>query len=251
MITTLIVDDEAKHRGTMEKMLTNFCPDVSIIGKASSVEEAISIINDNNPDLVFLDVEMPGGNGFTLLEHFEEPSFDVVFATAHDLYAINAIKFAALDYILKPINIKELQEAVHKCALRKENKEPQQQLSEKFEVFKSNSTSKEVPKKIALPTSDGIDFINSDEIVRCEADRSYSTYFTIDGKKIIVSKPLKEYESLLEQCNFFRVHKSHMINLNHITKYVKGKGGYVIMDDGSEVDVSVRRKEHFLSRLSN
>lgn len=247
MIRSLIVDDEEKSRETLKKMVQNFCQDVEVVGEAASVAEAVDIIDEENPDVVFLDVEMPGGNGFTLLEKYDKPPFQVIFTTAHDLYAINAIKFAALDYLLKPVNIKELQEAVSKVEKSEEDDEIR---IEQYEALKSNlSQTDKKFTKIALPTSEGIDFFEADDIIRAEADRAYSNFFIKGGKKIMISKPLKEYEALLEECNFFRIHKSHMVNLNHLKKYVKGKGGYVIMDDESYVDVSVRRKEALLTRI--
>lgn len=247
MIRALIVDDEEKSRATLRKMIENFCEGVEILGEATSVADAIDIIDETQPDVVFLDVEMPGGNGFTLLEKYQRPAFQVIFTTAHDLYAINAIKFAALDYLLKPVNIRELQEAVAKVKIQEKDDELR---LEQFDALKSNlNLSDKKFTKIALPTSEGIDFIEADDIIRAEADRAYSNFFIKGGKKIMISKPLKDYELLLEECNFFRVHKSHMVNLNHLKKYVKGKGGYVIMDDDSHVDVSVRRKEALLSRI--
>ena len=245
----IIVDDEERHHETLGKMLANFCPEIELLGDAYNVAEAVNLINTKNPQLVFLDIEMPGGNGFTLFDNFDEPPFEVIFTTAHDLYAINAIKYAALDYLMKPVNIKELQEAVaraSKVISRKEDTSSNQ----KINVLKSNLKLEDKRfTKIALPSSGGIDFIEAEIIIRAEAERSYSNFYLENGKKILVSKPLKEYEALLEQCNFFRVHKSHMINLTHIEKYIKGKGGYVIMKDGSHVDVSVRKKDDLLNRL--
>ena len=248
MLTSIIVDDEERNRDTLERMLQNFCPEVKILGKAASVKAAIELMEKEMPTLVFLDIEMPGGNGFTLLEHYQQPDFEVIFTTAHDLYAINAIKFSALDYLLKPINIRELQDAV-KRAKQKVSKTSVsvQDKQRKFEALRSNLSQKDKKfTKIAIPTSEGIDFVEADDILVAQADRSYAKFHLRNGKKIVVSRPLKDYEDLLEQCNFFRVHKSHMVNLNHIEKYVKGKGGYVIMNDGSHVDVSVRRKEELL-----
>ncbi|WP_420322239.1 LytR/AlgR family response regulator transcription factor [Flagellimonas sp.] len=248
-IVAIIVDDEARHHETLGKMLNNFCPEINVLGNAHNVNEAVNLINDIKPEIIFLDIEMPGGNGFTLLDHFEEPPFEVIFTTAHDLYAINAIKYAALDYLMKPINIRELQEAVAR-ATKVINKKENRTSQEKINVLKSNLKLEDQRfTKIALPSSDGIDFIETEAIIRAEAERSYSNFYLENGKKVLVSKPLKEYEALLEQCNFFRVHKSHMINLTHLEKYVKGKGGYVIMKDGSHVDVSVRKKEDLLNRL--
>ncbi len=248
-IKAIIVDDEGRHHKTLGKMLGNFCPEIEILGNAHNVAEAVSLILDKSPQIIFLDIEMPGGNGFTLFDHFEEPPFEVIFTTAHDLYAINAIKYAALDYLMKPINIRELQDAVTR-AVKIINKKGDTVSSEKINVLKSNLKLEDQRfTKIALPSSDGIDFIEAEAIIRAEAERSYSNFYLQSGKKILVSKPLKEYEALLEQCNFFRVHKSHMINLTHLEKYVKGKGGYVIMKDGSHVDVSVRKKDDLLNRL--
>lgn len=250
LISAIIVDDEERHHDTLGKMLNTFCPDINIVGNAKNVSEAVELINDRNPKIVFLDIEMPGGNGFTLFENFEIPPFEVIFTTAHDLYAINAIKYAALDYLMKPINIRELQEAVSRAAKVLSRKKNTTISNEKIDVLKSNLKLEDKRfTKIALPSSEGIDFIEADTIIRAEAERSYSNFYLESGKKILVSKPLKEYEALLEQCNFFRIHKSHMINLNHIQKYIKGKGGYVIMKDGSHVDVSVRKKEDLLNRL--
>lgn len=251
MFKAIIVDDEKRNIETLERMLNNFCPQVKILGKAESVRAAIELMEMEMPDVLFLDIEMPGGNGFTLLEHYEDPSFEVIFTTAHDIYAINAIKFAALDFLLKPVNIKELQEAV-KRAEKKIEGTPNFDNKKKFDALKSNlSQADRKFTKIAIPTSEGIDFIETNTIITVEADRSYAKFHLKGGKKILVSKPLKEYEGLLEECNFFRVHKSNMINLNHIEKYIKGKGGYVIMNDGSHVDVSVRRKEGLLKVLTH
>lgn len=249
MLNAIIVDDEVQSRETLERMLVNFCPEVEILGKAASVAEALPLIDEKQPNVVFLDIEMPGGNGFTLLEHYEEFPFEVIFTTAHDLYAINAIKFSALDYLLKPVNIRELQEAV-KRAEKKVGEKSEDDRRQKIDALKSNLAQGEQQfTKIALPTSEGIDFIEIDNVIRVEAERSYSNFHLKGRKKIMVSKPLSEYEALLEACNFFRVHKSHMINLNHLEKYVKGKGGYVIMNDDSHVDVSIRRKDSLLQRI--
>lgn len=249
MLTALIVDDEQQSRETLERMLVNFCPQVDILGKATSVAEAVPLIDSQKPDVVFLDIEMPGGNGFTLLEQYDDFPFEVIFTTAHDLYAINAIKFAALDYLLKPVNIRELQEAV-KRAEKKLGGTEKADRRQKMETLKTNLSQGDASfTKIALPTSEGIDFVEIEDIIRVEADRSYSNFHLKGRKKIIVSRPLSEYEEFLEAYNFFRTHKSHMINLNHLVKYVKGKGGYVIMDDDSHVDVSVRRKEGLLQRI--
>nr|WP_262897098.1 LytTR family DNA-binding domain-containing protein [Muricauda sp. CAU 1633] len=247
-IRAVIVDDEERHHNILGKMLKNFCPGIRVVGNVFSISEAIPLVEGEKPDLVFLDIEMPGGNGFTIFDHFEEPPFQVIFTTAFDLYAINAIKYAALDYLLKPINIGELKNAVARAEkiLEKQSKVN----LEKIQVLKSNIQLEDRSlTKIALRSSEGIDFVEAQDVIRVEANQVYSNFYLQNGKKILVSKPLGEFESMLESCNFFRVHKSHMINLDHIVKYVKGKGGYVIMKDGSNVDVSVRKKDKFLKRF--
>lgn len=252
MLKAIIVDDEIKNRETLDKMLNQFCPQVDLVDKVNSIAAAKESISYHEPDLVFLDIEMPGGNGFELLEEVENLSFDVIFTTAHADYAIKAIKFAALDYLLKPINIKELVNAVEKAVQKKDGGEPVSEInSRKYEVLRTNREKDDFKfTKIALPTLEGIDFIEVDEILRCEASRSYSNFYLRSGEKIVVSKALKEFEDLLSEVNFFRVHKSNMINLKYIKKYVKGKGGYVVMEDDSIVDVSVRRKDDLMHKLS-
>ena len=252
MLKAIIVDDEEKNREGLARMIDQFCHDVAVVGKAESASAAKKAIQEHQPDLVFLDIEMPGGNGFSLLEEMPNPNFQVIFTTAHADYAIKAIKFAALDYLLKPININELKTAVEKAIINMNAAQDGSLLKKKIEVLKDNRKNEGFDfEKIALPTSDGIDFYEIREILRCEADRAYCKFHMLNGQKVVVSKPLKEFEDLLEECNFFRVNKSNMINLNQIKKYVKGKGGYLILSDDSHVDVSVRRKEALMDVLSN
>ena len=252
MLKAIIVDDEEKNREGLARMIDQFCHDVAVVGNAESASAAKKAIQEHQPDLVFLDIEMPGGNGFSLLEEMPNPNFQVIFTTAHADYAIKAIKFAALDYLLKPININELKTAVEKAIINMNAAQDGSLLKKKIEVLKDNRKNEGFDfEKIALPTSDGIDFYEIREILRCEADRAYCKFHMLNGQKVVVSKPLKEFEDLLEECNFFRVHKSNMINLNQIKKYVKGKGGYLILSDDSHVDVSVRRKEALMDVLSN
>lgn len=247
-IRSILVDDEQRHHDILGKMLTTFCPSVDLLGDAYSVKEAVSLINEVKPHLVFLDIEMPEGNGFTLFDHFEDPPFEVIFTTAHDLYAINAIKYAALDYLLKPINIQELKQAVARAQKILTKQAPSR--GEEYQVLKENMQLQDKRfTKIALRSSEGIDFVEANRLLRVEANHVYSNFHLDNGKVIMVSKPLGDFEALLESCNFFRVHKSHMVNLSHVDKYIKGKGGYLILKDGSHVDVSVRKKEALLKRL--
>lgn len=252
MLKSIIVDDEEKNREGLARMIDQFCHDVSVVAKVDSVAKAKAAIETHKPNLVFLDIEMPGGNGFTLLEEMSNPDFQVIFTTAHADYAIKAIKFAALDYLLKPLNLNELKVAVEKAVANMNNVQNGSLLKKKFEVLNDNRKNDGFEfEKIALPTSDGIDFYEISEILRCEADRAYCKFYMKNGQKIVVSKPLKEFEELLEECNFFRVHKSNMVNLRQIKKYIKGKGGYIILSDDSHVDVSVRKKEALMEVLAN
>ncbi len=250
-VTALIVDDEYKNRESLAKLIDQFCYGVEVIGQSENVKSAKEFIDNNKPQIVFLDIEMPGGNGFTLLEKFKNPEFQLIFTTAHADYAIKAIKFAALDYLLKPINVNELKIAVEK-AIQNISSDKNDSLNKKIDVLKVNQQNEGFNfKKIALPSLDGIEFYEIEEILRCEADRAYCKFYLINGKRITVSKSLREFEDLLNECNFFRVHKSNMINLSHIKKYVKGKGGYVVLSDDSHVDVSVRKKEMLMEVLAN
>jgi two-component system LytT family response regulator len=250
-VTALIVDDEHKNRETLVKLIDQFCYGIKVIGQAENVQQAKDFIDENQPQIIFLDIEMPGGNGFTLLEKFDKPNFQLIFTTAHADYAIKAIKFAALDYLLKPINVNELKIAVEKAVDSIQNTS-NQSVDQRFDVLKDNQKNDGFDfKKIALPSLEGIEFYEINEILRCEADRAYCNFFLNNGQKITVSKSLREFEELLNECNFFRVHKSNMVNLSHIKKYIKGKGGYVVLSDDSHVDVSVRKKELLMEVLAN
>lgn len=250
-VTALIVDDEHKNRETLVKLIDQFCYGIKVIGQAENVQAAKEFIDTNKPQIVFLDIEMPGGNGFTLLEKFDKPDFQLIFTTAHADYAIKAIKFAALDYLLKPVNVNELKIAVEK-AIECVQSTSTPHLDQRFNVLKDNQKNEGFDfKKIALPSLEGIEFYEISEILRCEADRAYCNFYLTNGQKITVSKSLREFEELLSECNFFRIHKSNMVNLGHIKKYIKGKGGYVVLSDDSHVDVSVRKKEHLMEVLAN
>ena len=224
--------------------MTQHCPEIEVVGEGDGVKAGVEKIKELSPDVVFLDVQMPDGTGFDLLEQFSEINFKIIFASAFDKFAIQAFKFSALDYMLKPIEPEKLKEACAK--LNEDNRFAE--INKKLEVLMSNKNSFE---KIALPTLDGIIFVKIKEILRCESDNNYTNIFLQDGKKIIVSKTLKEYDEMLSPFNFFRIHKSHLINLAFLARYRKGDGGYVEMEDGAELEVSRRRKEEFLNALQN
>jgi two-component system, LytTR family, response regulator len=245
MIHAIIVDDEEKSRVTLNNLISKHCPKVQVNELCNSVDTAIKAIERFNPDIVFLDIEMPFHSGFNLLERIKDPEFDVIFTTAYDHYAIKAVKFSAMDYLLKPIDVDELKEAVNKIGGKKKDS---QNNYKKFELLLSNIKGKSV--KIAVPTFDGLQMINADDIVRCVADESYTNIHLKGGQKIIVSKLLKEYEELLSGYNFFRIHNSTLVNLKHVSRYIKGEGGYVVMSDGENCEVARRKKTELLSRLS-
>ncbi len=247
MIRAIIVDDEEKGRLTLKNLISKNCPGIELADLCDSVETATESILKHEPDLVFLDIEMPFQNGFSLLEKFKKPEFDVIFTTAYDHYAIKAIKYSAMDYLLKPIDTDELKSAVSKIEQKNKNVIPQ---LPDFELLLSNLKLKGNSAKIAVPTFEGLQMINSTEIIKCTANESYTEIVLSNGKKIMVSRILKEYEDLLSDFNFFRVHNSCLINLSHVNKYVKGDGGYVVMSDGESVEVSRRKKNDLLNKLS-
>jgi two-component system, LytTR family, response regulator len=245
MLQVVIVDDETKGRELTKMILTANCPGIKIAGEASNIKEAYDLIMRVEPHLVLLDIEMPGGSGFDLLAKFNEITFDVIFLTAFDQYAIKAIKFSALDYLLKPIDEEDLIAAVKKV----ENNYIRKTHNGAVANLLNNTKKLTENPKIGLTTSDGLDFIEIKNIMRCEADGKYTTVFLAEGKKMLVSKNLKEFEELLNEFNFFRIHHSHLVNLDYIKKYQSGRGGYVIMNDGSTITVSQRKKEEFMSNL--
>jgi len=245
MITALIVDDEAASRNGLAQLINEFIPEVKVIGKADSVRSAIDQIKALNPDIVFLDVEMPGKDGFELISETEPADFEVIFTTAHEQYALKAIKASAIDYLLKPINPDELAAAVKKVEAKKGlgNK--------KLETFMSHVGGKKHEPQIALSTMEGLIFIKLANIIYCRGDGAYTFFFLKSGEKTIASKNLKEFEDILCDNGFFRTHKSYIIQLAEMKRYIKGDGGHVIMSNGETVDVSKRRKEGFIHALSN
>ena len=243
MYNALIIDDESNARNALKNLLSKHCQQINVIGEAQNVAEGLSAIRKYSPDLIFLDVQMPDGTGFDLLEQIGDVRFKVIFASAYDKFAIQAFRFSALDYLQKPVEPEKLIDACSKLGPADDKYD---ELNKKLEVLLSNKNSFE---KITLPTLDGIIFVKIKEIVRCESDNNYTNFFLKDGKRILVSKTLKEYDEMLSPFNFFRIHKSYLINLAFLEQYKKGEGGYVIMEDGAELEVSRRRKEDFMQAL--
>ncbi len=243
----VIVDDEQMSRQTLFKLLELYCPQVEVLGEAESAEDAFLLINQKSPDVVFLDVEMPFGSGFDLLARFSEIDFEVIFVTAFDQYALKAIRSSALDYLLKPINAEELMEAVKKMEEKKRT------ITDKLNVEKLLRNLKQLDannNQIVVPTSDGFEFVEIDEIIRFEAEGRYTRIFLNGGGKILICKNLKEFESLLEGHNFFRTHHSHLVNMKYVKQYSKLDGGFLKMKEGSTVPISRRKKDAFLKRFS-
>ncbi|HKR06745.1 MAG TPA: LytTR family DNA-binding domain-containing protein [Bacteroidia bacterium] len=246
MLKAIIVDDEHDNREALRAALSEYCPDVELSGTCESAEEGAQAIARLKPDIVFLDIQMPFMSGFDLLKKFPDPQFDVVFVTAYNQYAIKAIKFSALDYLLKPVDVDELRDAVNK-ALQKRNKEDYHLRMKSF--IQNVSNHQAGIGKISIPTMEGLLFIDHADIIRCKADDKYTEIFLVTDKKLFVSRTLGEIEEMLGNEIFFRIHHSHLINLKYIERYIKGIGGQVVMKNGSVVDVSRKKKEEFLKLL--
>jgi len=246
MITALIVDDEKNSCETLQSLLTDCCLDVSVVKYCQTIDEAVKAVELHHPDVVFLDINMKGENGFDLLERVKTIDFEIIFTTAFSEYAIKAFKFSAIDYLLKPIDVDELMAAVDRVIKRKRAEAPT-----RYEYLRQNLKMSDGQHfKLALPTSEGLTFIKISDIIYCEADSNYTTFFLTDGKKIIVSHTLKEYEEILSDYRFFRIHHSYLVNLDAIKQYVRGDGGHVVMINGAALDVAKRRKEEFLKASS-
>lgn len=246
-LRTLIIDDEPNAVEFISTIAGEYCPDLDVVGKANNVAEGVQKIKETSPDLVFLDVEMPNGTGFDLLAHFPEKEFDVVFITAFNHYAIKAIKYSAVDYILKPINIKEFIEAVNRVVQKRT--ESSLKDNDNLKVLLENLRTAS-PSRLAIPTADGMEYLNPRDIIRIEADRSYSWFYLTGNRKILVSKNLKEFQELLSDRHFFRSHNSFLVNLRYVKKYVRKDGGYIEMQDGATIPVSRNRKDLFLIHMA-
>lgn len=247
MIRALIIDDERKQRTMLHKMVNSYCEDVEIIDEAEDVDSGRELILKQKPELVFLDINMPGGSGFDILEQLKDIFFKVIFITAHEHYALQAIKFSAMDFILKPVSPEDLINAVNKA---KEEIKKETHLLQMNTFFHNMKKSRKEEKKMVLKSMDSIEIVHVNEIIRCEADISYTTFFLEDGNRITVSHTLKEYEDILLEYNFYRSHKSHLINLDKIKRYVKKDGGYIEMADKSIVPISRRKKDELLEILN-
>lgn len=245
-IQAIIIDDEADGREALRIALERYFPEINIKRICESPEQGIEAIKSVKPDLVFLDVQMPHLSGFDLLRKVSPFDFEVIFVTAHDQYAIKAIRFSALDYLLKPVDVDDLRTAVQKVKERLEQKNTSQQYQSVLHNALQNGSKID---RLAVPTQDGIEFFHTADIIYCEAQGSYTNILLKGKSKALVSRNLKDFENLLADSGFCRVHHSFLINMSHVRKYVKGEGGYVIMTDDHHVDVSRRKKDEFLKLL--
>lgn len=248
MIEAVIVDDEKHAVESLRLMLEKYVPQVQLVSSFNDPREALTHLKSNPPKLLFLDIEMPFLSGFDLLQALGDVHFEIIFTTAYDDFAIRAFKVSAIDYLLKPIEREELVRAVEKFQKR----QPGSGFKDRFDIFLEGYLQDKEPqriKQVSLPTKDGFSFVSQKEIIRCESDSNYTTVYLTDGKKIVVSKTLKEIESQLDKSAFLRVHHSHVVNLNHIKSYQKGNGGLIVMNNGDNVSVSRSRKQDFLDRI--
>jgi two-component system LytT family response regulator len=241
---SIIIDDEKLVAKNLEILLKRYCPEVSLTGVAHSAGDGERLIREKNPDLVFLDVEMPNGNGFDLLRKFDHIHFGVIFVTAFDHYAIRAIKFSAIDYLLKPIDIDDLVAAVKKAETRLKNKSANPELDN---LLYNLAQPGGRLQKISLGTMEGMIFVDIGDILYCKSEGNYTYFFLQNGQTPLVAKQIGAYEELLPEPMFCRVHRQFIINVNKVSKYFKGRGGVVVMSDGKSIDVSARKKEDFLN----
>lgn len=239
-ISCVIIDDEPNNISNLQAILQMHCPDISIAATAQNADKGIAAIRQHQPALVFLDIQMPEKSGFEVLKAFTDPDFEVIFITAYDQYGIQAIKISALDYLLKPINIDELKEAVAKARQKLLAKNKDHKLENLLEYVKRGR--KEAPK-IALPTLQEIRYIKIDEIIRCEASDNYTTFYIISHEQVLVCKTLKDFAQLLQPHNFVRTHQSHLVNIHFVKSFLKEDGGVLLMNDGAKVPISRQNKE--------
>ena len=249
MIKAVIIDDERDSIDTLKWKLENYCPDVTIVSSFEKPAEGVDYLKKNQVDLLFLDIEMPMLTGFDVLEELgRDISFDIIFITAYDNFGIQAVKFSALDYLLKPVQNKELKEAIDKHLKKAQQKIP----SEQIDLLLNNVQAERKGKRgrIALASKESIEFVDPNDIVACEANSNYTNVYLIEGRKRVISKTLKDFEEMLIQFDFFRPHNSHLINLGRVREFIRGDGGYIVMENKMKIPVSKNRKEELMQLLS-
>jgi len=243
-MNALIIEDEPQAVSALKQELSLHCPEITILETAQNVSEGILLIKKYQPDLIFLDIQLSDGLGFDILQEFDNIRFKIIFTTAYSQYALKAIKFSALDYLLKPIDATELKKAVAKAT-----KQSQSKLNKKIELFLHNQKSNN--KRIALQTSDGVFIHEVNTIIRCNSEGNYTHIHFTNGSKLLIAKTMKEFDELLSPYNFERIHHSHLINMNHLNSYVNKDGGYIVMSDKKTLPVAQRKKSEFLKKLGS
>ena len=249
MIRAVIIDDEKDSIDTLKWKLENYCPEVSVISSFEKPADGVSYLKKNSVDLLFLDIEMPMLTGFDVLEELgRDISFDIIFITAYDNFGIQAVKFSALDYLLKPVQNKELKEAIDKHLKKSQQKIP----SEQIDLLLNNVQAERKGKRgrIALASKESIEFVDPNDIVVCEANSNYTNVYLVEGRKRVISKTLKEFEEMLMQFDFFRPHNSHLINLARVKEFIRGDGGYLVMENKMKIPVSKNKKEELMGLLA-
>jgi two-component system LytT family response regulator len=253
-LRALIVDDEEFGRENLAYLLKQYCTEIDVVGMADSAAQARKLIVEEEPDVIFLDINMPGENGLSLMQSFENSDMQVVFVTAYDQYSLNAIKAGAFDYILKPIDIEELQQTVARLikvfSERQARVRELEQYKQSFNSLKDSLTRRKQPEKINIPHSKGIKIVNINDIIRLTADNNYTDIYLQGAQKLVVSRTLKDFEEVLDPEIFFRIHKSHIINIEHLKEYINEYNGYVLMSDGAKIEISRRRSSDFMQFLA-
>lgn len=247
MLTAVIIDDEQNNIDNLQYLLATYCPQVQVLATAKNAAAAELAIGKYQPDLLLLDIQMPGRNGFELLQSLTGYRFEVIFVTAFDQYGIQAVKFAAIDYLLKPINTEELIAAVQKVAVRNRHKQQNEQVENLMQLIQHQQQKEE--HRIALPTAKETRFVRTKDIIRCESNNNYTTFYFADGDKLMVSKPIYEYEELLGSYGFIRCHQSHLVNKRYIKSWIKEDGGYLLLEDMSQIPISRQKKDWLKAEL--
>ncbi len=245
-IRAILIDDELTSLKNLQQKLEEFCKQVTVVSAVQNPEEAIPLIRNTKPDVIFLDIEMPKMSGFRMLEELGDYDAEIIFTTAYNHYAIDAMRISAFDYLVKPVAIEELENAVNRL-FEKKSLHTNERLNILKQSIKENQSQE---NKIAVAVADGFEFIVIKNIVRIESNSSYSRIFLLNGQSMLVTKLLKDFEDLLIPYRFFRVHNSHLINLNYIKKYLRGVGGQVLLENGDLIDVARRKKEEFISLIN-
>jgi len=248
MIKSVIIDDEQNNIDNLTRLLQKHCPEVTVAATAMNADDGKKIIFEQKPDLIFLDIQMPEKNGFELLRSLSNYSFEIIFVTAFDKYGIQAVKFSAIDYLLKPINIEELKEAINRAITKISQKKQNLQLENLLQLLQNTQLKDE--HRIALPTVKETRFAKPQDIIRCESSNNYTSFFFKSGEKLIVSKPIYEYEELLSDYGFIRCHQSHLVNKKFIKSWVKEDGDYLLLEDKSQIPISRQKKDYIKDQLS-